>query len=120
LFFAIRGTNQDGHDFIDNAVLSGAVAVICESLPENPAENICYVKVKDSSSVVGPVASAFYGHPSRKLKLTGITGTNGKTTTATLLYRLFKESGHKTGLISTVNNFVNDRIIPLHILLPIL
>ncbi len=111
LFFAIRGTNSDGHDFIEAAVSSGAIAVVCEYLPENLCSRITYIKVKDSALTLGLVASAFYNHPSRQLKLTGITGTNGKTTVATLLYRMFGHMGHKSGLISTINYFIDDRKI---------
>lgn len=109
LFFAIRGTISDGHDFIDKAIASGARAVVCEELPQNTDSNIVFVKVKNSALALGLMASAFWGHPSRRLRLTGITGTNGKTTTATLLYQLFTRLGHKTGLISTINYFVGDR-----------
>jgi UDP-N-acetylmuramoyl-L-alanyl-D-glutamate--2,6-diaminopimelate ligase len=112
LFFAIRGTNVDGHDYIEQAILSGAVSVICESLPGVINNKISYVRVRDSASALGIIASAFYGHPSRQLKLTGITGTNGKTTTATLLYRLFGKLGLSSGLISTVNYFINDKVVP--------
>ncbi len=109
LFFALRGTITDGHDFIETAVSSGAVAVVCESMPRNPSNKISYVRVKDSARTMGLIASAFYNHPSRELKLTGVTGTNGKTTIATLLYQMFGRMGHKTGLISTINYFINDR-----------
>jgi UDP-N-acetylmuramoyl-L-alanyl-D-glutamate--2,6-diaminopimelate ligase len=111
LFFALRGTITDGHDHIGKAVSAGAVAVVCESMPA-PAAGITYVRVKDSAAALGLAASAFYGHPSEKLKLIGITGTNGKTTTATLLYRLFLQMGLKSGLISTVNYFVDERKLP--------
>jgi UDP-N-acetylmuramoyl-L-alanyl-D-glutamate--2,6-diaminopimelate ligase len=112
LFFAVRGTSMDGHDYIDQAISAGAVAVICESIPGVTDNRISYVRVKDSAYALGIIASAFYGYPSRKLKLTGITGTNGKTTTATLLYRLFGKLGFRSGLISTVNYFIDDKVIP--------
>ncbi len=112
MFIAIRGTANDGHEFIDSAVSDGAVAVVCEILPDNISNNVSYIRVRDSSRFLGMVASAFWGHPSSKLKLTGITGTNGKTTTATLLYRLFRGLGRKSGLISTISYFVNDRKLP--------
>lgn len=112
MFFAIRGTESDGHDYIDSAIKAGAVAVVCESIPVKKADDICYIKVSDSARVLGLAASAFYDHPSEKLRLVGITGTNGKTTTATLLYRLFKETGHKAGLISTVSYFINEKKLP--------
>ncbi len=112
LFFAIRGTSMDGHDFIDQAISAGAVAVICESLPGVISNKVSYVRVRDSAAALGMIASGFYGHPSRQLKLTGITGTNGKTTTATLLYRLFGQIGLRSGLISTVNYFIHDKVLP--------
>ena len=99
LFFAMRGTQTDGHRFIGAAVGLGASAVVCEELPEELCGGVTYVRV---AVALGRIASAFYGHPSRNLKLVGITGTNGKTTTATLLYRLFRRLGYKVGLISTV------------------
>lgn len=102
LFFAIRGTQSDGHAYIGSAVEKGAVAVVCEELPAVLCEGVAYVQVADSTVALGRAASAFYGYPSRKLKLVGVTGTNGKTTTATLLYDLFRKLGYKAGLISTV------------------
>ena len=102
LFFAMRGTQTDGHRFIEAAIGLGASAVVCEELPEELCDGVTYVRVADSTVALGRIASAFYGHPSRNLKLVGITGTNGKTTTATLLYRLFRRLGYKVGLISTV------------------
>ncbi|MDR1416700.1 MAG: UDP-N-acetylmuramoyl-L-alanyl-D-glutamate--2,6-diaminopimelate ligase [Prevotellaceae bacterium] len=107
-FVALRGAQADGHAFIPGAVAGGAAAVICEQLPDALSPSVCYAVVKSSSSAVGLAASAFYGNPSRKLRLVGITGTNGKTTTATLLYRLFKALGYKVGLISTVVYQVDD------------
>jgi UDP-N-acetylmuramoyl-L-alanyl-D-glutamate--2,6-diaminopimelate ligase len=112
LFFAVRGTAGDGHDYISSAVERGAVAVVCEQLPEALAQSVTYVVVTDSHKVMGLAASAFYGHPSRRLKLVGVTGTNGKTTIATLLYDLFVELGHKVGLVSTVDYRVGETIIP--------
>ena len=102
LFFATRGTQSDGHAYIDQAVDKGAVAVVCEELPEELRKGVAYVQVENSSVALGHVASAFYGYPSRQLKLVGVTGTNGKTTTATLLYDMFRKLGYKAGLISTV------------------
>lgn len=110
-FVALRGAQTDGHLFIPDAVAGGAVAVICEQLPETLNPDVCYAVAKDSSSAAGLAAAAFYGNPSRKLKLVGVTGTNGKTTTATLLYLLFRALGYKAGLISTVVYRVNDRAI---------
>ncbi len=109
LFFALRGTISDGHDYIKKSVLSGAVAIVCENLPGNPDQDITWIRVKDSHKALGLAASAFYGHPSRRLKLTGITGTNGKTTTATLLYQMFSRLGYNAGLISTIRYSINGR-----------
>lgn len=109
LFFAVRGAVADGHDYIAAAVAKGAVAVVCEHVPDNRAEGVTYVQVADSGAAAGPVASAFYGNPSAALKLIGVTGTNGKTTTATLLCDMFSGLGYRTGLISTVVNRVGDR-----------
>jgi UDP-N-acetylmuramoyl-L-alanyl-D-glutamate--2,6-diaminopimelate ligase len=111
LFVAIRGTRFDGHNFISDAVKRGAIAVICETLPIN-FENITYLKVPDSGWALGQIASNFFDNPSSKLKLVGITGTNGKTTIASLLYSMFRKLGYKTGLLSTICNRINDKIIP--------
>jgi len=108
LFVAISGTEVDGHRFIPTAIANGAIAVLCEQLPENPDAKITWIKAANSSLVLGKVASNFFGNPSSLMKIVGITGTNGKTTTATLLYRLFKELGHKVGLLSTVCNYIGD------------
>lgn len=112
LFVAMKGTQADGHTFIPKAIESGAKAVLCEELPENLAEHVTYIQVEDAAEAMGYVASDFYGNPSKKLKLVGITGTNGKTTTVTLLFRLFKKLGYRCGLISTVQNQIDDEIIP--------
>ena len=112
LFFATRGTQTDGHAYIPAAVAAGAAAVVCEELPAERPAGGTFVQVPDSTVALGQVASAFYGHPSRRLKLVGVTGTNGKTTTATLLYRMFRRLGYKAGLISTVVYCVDDREIP--------
>ena len=101
-FFAVRGTQADGHAFIPAAVAAGAAAVVCEQLPADPAPGVTYVAVPDSAGAMADLAAAFYDYPSRELKLVGITGTNGKTTTATLLYDLVRALGYKAGLISTV------------------
>lgn len=111
LFAALPGTTVDGHRFIAAAIANGAKAILCEQLPENPDENITWIKVSNSSVTLGLAASNFYGNPSSAMKIVGITGTNGKTTTATLLYRLFKELGHKAGLFSTVCNYVDNKHI---------
>ncbi len=112
LFIAVRGMQHDGHEFIPEAVERGAVAVVCERIPVRPQGDATYICVKDSAAEAGRLASAFYGYPSGKLKVVGITGTNGKTTTAMLLYRLFMEMGYRAGLISTVEYRVNDRSLP--------
>ena len=111
LFVAMRGTQVDGHQFIPKAIEKGAAAVLCEEIAE-PVEGITYVKVADSEDSVGPVATTFYGDPTSKLKLVGVTGTNGKTTIATLLYNMFRKMGHKCGLLSTVCNYVDDEAYP--------
>ncbi len=111
LFFAIPGTQVDGHKFIPNAIEAGAAAVVCEHFPDviNPA--ITYIKVGDSNKALGLAASVFFNNPSEKLTLVGVTGTNGKTTTATLLHDLFSKAGYKVGLISTVVNLVGEKKI---------
>ena len=101
-FFAVRGTQSDGHNYIASAIKSGARAVVCQELPQQTEEGVSYVVVEDSNKAMADMAAAFYGYPSEKLKLVGVTGTNGKTTVATLLYDLFTMMGHKSGLISTV------------------
>ncbi|MGI6231267.1 MAG: UDP-N-acetylmuramoyl-L-alanyl-D-glutamate--2,6-diaminopimelate ligase [Prevotella sp.] len=112
LFVAMKGTQVDGHKFIPKAVEQGAAAVLCEDVPETLAEGVTYVKVASTEDAVGPVATLFYGDPSKKLKLVGVTGTNGKTTIATLLYNMFRKMGHKCGLLSTVCNYIEDEAIP--------
>jgi len=112
VFIAVKGTVVDGHNYIEKVIADGAVAIVCEVLPANTEAGIAYVQVKDSAAVVGLLADAFYGAPSSSMKVVGITGTNGKTTTVTLLYKLFKELGYKVGLISTVQNYINDTVEP--------
>lgn len=112
LFVAVRGTKVDGHDFIPDVVDRGAAAVVCEHLPADMPHGITFVQLTDTIDALGKIASAFYGYPSEKLQLAGVTGTNGKTTTATLLYRLFKSLGYKAGLLSTVENYVDDTVYP--------
>ena len=112
LFVAVKGYNTDGHKFIDMAVATGADAVICEELPESPDICITWIVVTDSAKALGLAASNFYGNPTRSLKLTGVTGTNGKTTIATLLYNMFTRLGYKCGLFSTVCNYVVDKEFP--------
>ena len=110
-FFAVRGTQCDGHAFIAGAVARGAAAVVCEELPAERAEGVAYVAVPDTQGAMADMAAAFYDHPSRELKLVGISGTNGKTTTATLLYELVRALGHRAGLISTVVYRIGDRSV---------
>ncbi|KAA6350448.1 UDP-N-acetylmuramoyl-L-alanyl-D-glutamate--2 6-diaminopimelate ligase [termite gut metagenome] len=112
LFVAVKGTQADGHVYISAAIEKGAVSVICEALPANLVEGITYIHVKDSEDVVGRLATVFYGNPTAKLELVGVTGTNGKTTIATLLYDTFRYLGYKAGLISTVCNYIDDEPVP--------
>ena len=112
VFVAIRGTLSDGHKFIDSAIDKGATAVVCEEMPKEVNPNITYVEVGDSHAALGIMASNFFDNPSEKLKLIGITGTNGKTTTSTILYDLLRLLGEKVGLISTVENKIHDRVVP--------
>ncbi len=111
-FMALPGLQADGHDYIPAAIQSGAVAVMCNVLPDNPSEQVTFIKVADTASAMARVASNFYDNPSEKLRVVGITGTNGKTTIATLLHNLFQNKGHKSGLVSTILNKVGDVIIP--------
>ena len=108
-FFAVRGTARDGHDFIPTAAAAGAAVVVCESLPGDLPEGPTYVVVENTNAAMADMAAAFYGHPSRELELVGITGTNGKTTTVTLLYDLVRALGHRAGLISTVVYRIDDQ-----------
>ena len=112
LFFAVRGTQVDGHNYIGKAIEKGAVAIVCEVLPETLNDAVTYIQVENSAYVLGVSASNFYGNPSRQLKLTGVTGTNGKTTIATLLYRLFTDAGYTCGLLSTIENIVDREVVP--------
>ena len=112
LFVAMKGTQVDGHKFIPKAIELGAKSILCEDMPEEKVEGVTYVKVESTEDAVGKVATLFYGDPSKKLKLVGVTGTNGKTTIATLLYNMFTRLGYKCGLLSTVCNYVVDEAIP--------
>ena len=112
LFVAQKGTQVDGHQFIPKAIGQGAKVVLCEDVPEEIIDGVTYVQVASTEDAVGQVATNYYGDPSHKLKLVGVTGTNGKTTIATLLYNMFRKMGHKCGLISTVCNYIEDREIP--------
>ena len=111
VFVATRGTATDGHDFIGMAIENGASAVICEAMPETQPENVTFIRVANSSDVLGQMAAAWFGYPSSQLTLVGVTGTNGKTTIATLLYETFRALGYKTGLLSTVCNYIDSEAI---------
>ena len=112
VFVAITGTQADGHQFISKAISLGADAIVCEQLPAEILENITYIKVENAAKVLGVMASNFFDNPSSKLKLVGITGTNGKTTCATLSFNLFRLLGYNTGLLSTIENKIDDEVIP--------
>jgi UDP-N-acetylmuramoyl-L-alanyl-D-glutamate--2,6-diaminopimelate ligase len=112
VFIAMPGTLVDGHEFIDKAIQNGAKVIVCEKMPENLQEDITYVQVVNAPKSLGLMAANFYGHPSEKLKLVAVTGTNGKTTSVTLLHQLFMELGYGSGLISTVENKINHKIFP--------
>lgn len=112
LYVAMRGTVVDGHSFITSAIEKGAAAVVCEELPETLTENVTYILVKDSSKALGHLASNYYGNPSQKLKLIGVTGTNGKTSVSTLLFDVFKNLGYPAALLSTVEIRIGEEIIP--------
>lgn len=112
VFFAVKGTLSDGHTYIPATIEAGASVIVCEEIPEVKNELVTYIEVENSAAALGVMASNFYGNPSSKLQLIGITGTNGKTTIATLLFKLFRELGYKVGLISTVENHINDEVIP--------
>ncbi len=109
LFAAIQGTQVDGHKFIPDAIQSGASAILCEKFPDKKNENLTWIRVEDVPAVLGEAASAFYNHPSRQLHLTGVTGTNGKTSVATFLYHVFEEAGYPSGLISTIKTAVHKK-----------
>ncbi|WP_162427019.1 UDP-N-acetylmuramoyl-L-alanyl-D-glutamate--2,6-diaminopimelate ligase [Pontibacter pudoricolor] len=112
LFVAVRGVQADGHAYITKAADAKAVAIVCEELPEEKNDTVTYVLVKNSAEALGQMASSFYDNPSAKLKLVGVTGTNGKTTSVTLLHKLFRELGYHVGLLSTVQNQIDEEIIP--------
>ena len=112
LFVAMKGTQVDGHRFIPKAIESGAAAILCEDLPEEKDGNVTYIQVESTEDAVGKVATLFYNCPSKSLKLVGVTGTNGKTTIATLLYNMFRKMGHKVGLLSTVCNYIDGEAVP--------
>lgn len=111
-FIAVKGVAADGHGFIDNAIEKGATVIICETIPANTKEGLTYIEVENSGAAAGLIAHNFYGQPSERLILVGVTGTNGKTTIATLLYKLFTTLGYKCGLLSTVQNHIGQEIVP--------
>ena len=112
LFVAIKGTQTDGHQYIQKAIELGASAILCEEMPEECQPQVSYVQVASTEAVVGQVATTFHGDPTSKLKLVGVTGTNGKTTIATLLYNMFRKLGYKCGLLSTVCNYIEGEPVP--------
>ena len=112
LFIAMKGTQVDGHQFIGKAIELGARSVICEDLPEHPADGVTFVQVESTEDAVGVIATRFHNEPSKHLKLVGVTGTNGKTTIATLLYNMFRTMGHRAGLLSTVCNYIDGEAVP--------
>lgn len=112
LFVAVKGVTTDGHAYINNAIKAGAVAIVCEAIPAEVNDAITYVQVSNSAEALGYIAANFYDNPSEKLKVVAVTGTNGKTTTATLLYRIIRKLGYKAGLLSTVVNRINDKEVP--------
>lgn len=112
LFVAVRGTQRDGHTFIAEVIARGVAAVVCEEFPAERTAAVTYIRVKDAALALAVICANFYDHPSAKLRLIGVTGTNGKTTTVTLLHAMFRRLGHKTGLLSTVRNYINDLEIP--------
>ena len=112
LFVAVKGTQTDGHTYIEKAIEKGATVIVCETLPEKIKDNVTYIKVANTADCIGKLATSFYNNPTEKLDLIGVTGTNGKTTIATLLYNMFRKFGYKVGLISTVCNYIDDEAIP--------
>lgn len=112
VFVAIRGTQTDGHTYIGKAIEKGASTIICEDLPVSISPNVTYVQVKNTEYIIGELATTFYGNPTSKMELVGVTGTNGKTTIATLLYKMFRAFGYKVGLLSTVCNYIDEKPIP--------
>ena len=111
-FVAVKGASNDGHDFIEDAIRAGATSIVCEEIPAHTHAAVTYIQTVDAAKAAGIMAHRFYGNPTEELKLIGVTGTNGKTTVATVLFNLFKELGYGVGLISTVNNRINDEILP--------
>lgn len=114
LFVAVKGSNADGHSFIPQVVEAGAAAVVCEEMPAMRESGVTYIKVPNSHVALGYIASAWYDNPSGALRLVGVTGTNGKTTTATLIYEMARLMGHKAGLLSTVVNLIDEEKVEAH------
>lgn len=112
MFVAVRGTTVDGHSYIGKAVENGSAAIVCETLPAELDNKVTYIEVENSAVALGVAASNFYGNPSKQLKLVGVTGTNGKTTIATLLHKLFTNAGHPCGLLSTIENIIGEEVVP--------
>lgn len=112
MFVAVKGTQADGHNYISKAIENGATVIVCEQLPVQIESNVTYIQLTDTEEAVGKLATTFYGDPTSKLELVGVTGTNGKTTIATLLYNMFRKFGYKVGLISTVCNYIDDEAVP--------
>jgi len=112
LFVAVKGTQVDGHQFIDQTIANGAIAIMCESLPDEMIDGVAYLQTSNSAEALGVIASNFYDNPSSKLRLVGVTGTNGKTTVVTLLFKLFRSLGYHVGMLSTVENMIDDEVIP--------
>lgn len=112
MFFALKGAAVDGHNYIETAIELGAVAIVCSELPENTVDSVCYLQFEEVHEIVGVLAATFYGNPSAQMKVIGVTGTNGKTTVATVLFQLFEQLGESCGLISTVENKIGDQVIP--------
>ena len=112
IFVAVKGTQTDGHTFIEKAIEKGASTIICENIPTNIVEDVTYIQVPNTEDIVGELATRFYGNPTSQLELVGVTGTNGKTTIATLLYNMFRKFGYKVGLVSTVCNYIDDEPVP--------
>ena len=112
VFVAVKGTQTDGHTFIEKAIEKGASTIICENIPTTIVENVTYIQVSNTEDIVGELATQYYGDPTSQLELVGVTGTNGKTTIATLLYNIFRKFGYKVGLISTVCNYIDGKPIP--------
>ena len=118
MFVALKGVAVDGHDYINKAIENGATCVVCEALPENQPSHVVFIKVENTTKALGRLAANYYNHPTSSLKLIGVTGTNGKTTTVSLLYDLFEELGYKIGKLTTIHNVINGRIIPTNLTTP--